>query len=122
VAVNDAGTALAGRSANALTGERITTLLDDPAEAPDDAVWRARVLQGESSGRRRIRRRTLYARHLTSRCGPPALETVLVLAVCVRDRAGGRSGRRTSRPADRARAGDRRSHRPRRRYPEICDA
>src|SRR3954469_5994368 len=55
VAVNEAGAVLAGRSAEALEGERMTTLLDDPAEAPDDAVWRAQVLRGESFGRRRIR-------------------------------------------------------------------
>src|SRR5262245_56874836 len=36
VAVNDAGVALAGRSADVLAGERMTLLLDDPAEAPDD--------------------------------------------------------------------------------------
>jgi PAS domain S-box-containing protein len=93
VAVNDAGTALAGRSANALTGERIATLLDDPAEAPDDAVWRAQVLQGESFGRRRIRRpdgstRVIDFAMRATRVGT----TVLVLAVCLRDRAGGRSG------------------------------
>src|SRR3954453_5736610 len=54
VAVNEAGATLAGRSADALAGERITTLLDDPAEAPDDDVWRAQVLRGESFGRRRL--------------------------------------------------------------------
>ena len=54
VAVNEAGVALAGRSADALTGERMTTLLDDPSEAPDDADWRAQVLRGESFGRRWI--------------------------------------------------------------------
>ena len=92
VAVNDAGTALAGRSADALTGERMTTLLDDPAEAPDDAVWRAQVLRGESFGRRRFRRpdgstRDVdFAMRATGGGG-----TVLVLGVCIRNRAGRRS-------------------------------
>ena len=99
VAVNDAGTALAGRSADALTGERMTTLLDDPAEAPDDAAWRAQVLRGESYGRRRIRRpdgstRVVdFAMRATRTRG-----TVLVLGVCIRNRGGG--GRR-SEPAHR---------------------
>ena len=93
VAVNDAGTALAGRSADALIGERVATFLDDPAEASDDAVWRAQVLRGESFGRRRIRRpdgstRVVDFAMRASRAGG----TVLVLGVCVRDRAGGRSG------------------------------
>ena len=92
VAVNDAGTALAGRSADALTGERITTLLDDPAEAPDDAVWRAQVLRGESFGRRRFRRpdgstRVVDFAMRATRAGG----TVLVLGVCIRNRAGGGS-------------------------------
>ena len=92
VAVNDAGTALAGRTADALTGERMTSLLDDPAEAPDNAVWRAQVLQGESFGRRWLRRpdgstRVVdFAMRATGRGG-----TVLVLGVCTRSRAGRRS-------------------------------
>jgi PAS domain S-box-containing protein len=93
VAVNDAGTALAGRSADALTGERVATLLDDPAEAPDDAVWRAQVLRGESFGRRRVRRpdgstRVVDFAMRASRAGG----SVLVLGVCLRDRAAGGSG------------------------------
>ena len=94
VAVNEAGTVLAGRSADALTGERFTTLLDDPAEAPDDATWRAQVLGGETFGRRRIRRpdgstRLIdYAMRATRAGG-----TVLVLGVCLRDRPGVRSER-----------------------------
>ena len=94
VAVNDAGTALAGRPPDALTGERMTTLLDDPAEAPDDAAWRAQVLRGESYGRRRIRRpdgstRVVdFAMRATRTRG-----TVLVLGVCIRNRGGG--GRRS---------------------------
>src|SRR3954465_12060556 len=56
MAVNQAGTALAGRPGGALMGERMTMLLDNPAEAPDDATWRAQVLRGESFGRRLIRR------------------------------------------------------------------
>src|SRR3954462_2245979 len=92
VAVNEAGTGLAGRSADALTGERMTTLLDDPAEAPDDAVWRAQVLRGESSGHRRIRRpdgstRVVDYAMRASRAGG----TVLVLGVCVRDHGALRS-------------------------------
>jgi PAS domain S-box-containing protein len=92
VAVNDAGTALAGRSAEALTGERITTFLDEPAEAPDDAVWRAMVLRGESFVHRRIRRpdgstRVVDFAMRASRAGG----SVLVLGVCIRGRAGGRS-------------------------------
>jgi PAS domain S-box-containing protein len=91
VTVNAAGTVLAGRSADALTGERITMLLDDPAEAPDDAVWRAQVLGGESFGHRRIRRpdgttRTVEFAMRAIRAGG----TVLVLAVCLRERPGGR--------------------------------
>src|SRR3954464_3843931 len=56
VAVNEAATVLAGRSAGELVGERIITLLEEPAEAPGDTVWRAQVLRGESFGRRRISR------------------------------------------------------------------
>ena len=96
VAVNEAGAVLAGRSADVLTGERITTLLDDPAEAPNDAVWRAQVLRGESFGRRRIRRpdgstRVVDFAMRASRAGG----TVLVLGVCVRERVErvARSGR-----------------------------
>jgi PAS domain S-box-containing protein len=93
VAVNDPGTALAGRSADALIGERVTALLDDPAEAPDDAAWRAQVLRGESFGRRLFRRpdgstRVVDFAMRASRAGG----TVLVLGVCLRDRAGNRSG------------------------------
>jgi len=94
VAVNEAGTVLAGRSADALTGERMTTLLDDPAEAPDDAVWRAQVLRGESFGDRRIRRpdgstRVVDFAMRASRAGG----TVLVLGVCLRDHGARRSER-----------------------------
>lgn len=91
VAVNVAGTALAGRAEDALMGERMTTLLDNPADAPDDATWRAQVLRGESFGRRRIRRpdgttRVIeYAMRATKASGG-----VLVLGVCVRERPGGR--------------------------------
>ena len=92
VAVNDAGTALAGRSADALTGERMTTLFDDPAEAPADAVWRAQVLRGESFGRRRIRRPDGSARVVDFAMRATGREgTVLVLGVCIRNRAGRRS-------------------------------
>ena len=92
VAVNDAGTALAGRSADELTGERMTTLLDDPAEAPDDEVWRAEVLRGESFGQRRFRRpdgstRVVDFAMRATRTGG----TVLVLGVCIRNRGGRRS-------------------------------
>jgi len=94
LAVNDAATVLAGRPADALIGERFSTLLDDPAEAPDDAAWRAQVLRGESFGRRRVRRPDGSTRDVdyamrSARTGG----TVLVLAVCLRERAGGRSGR-----------------------------
>src|SRR3954454_2264831 len=91
MAVNQAGTALAGRSEEALMGERMTMLLDNPAEAPDDATWRAQVLRGESFGRRLIRRpdgstRVIeYAMRATEASGG-----VLVLGVCVRERPGGR--------------------------------
>ena len=86
--------ALAGRSADVLTGERMTTLLDDPAEAPNDAVWRAQVLRGESFGRRRFRRpdgstRVVDFAMRASRAGG----TVLVLGVCIRNHSGGRSER-----------------------------
>jgi PAS domain S-box-containing protein len=92
VAVNEAGATLAGRSADELAGERFNSLLDELAEAPDDATWRAQVLQGESFGRRVIRRpdgstRLIeYAMRATRTGG-----TVLVLGVCVRERPGGRS-------------------------------
>jgi PAS domain S-box-containing protein len=94
VAVNEAATALAGRPADALVGEQMTTLLDDPAEAPGDAAWRAQVLRGESFGRRRFRRpdgstRVVDFAMRASRAGG----TVLVLGVCLRDRGGGRSQR-----------------------------
>src|SRR3954451_20120388 len=56
VAVNEAGTVLAGCSGDALTGERMTPRLDDEPEAPADTVRRAQVLRGESFGRRRVRR------------------------------------------------------------------
>src|SRR3954469_785608 len=99
VAVNDAGAALAGRSADALTGDRITTLLDDPAEAPDDAVWRAEVLRGESFGHRRIRRPDGSTRVVDfAMRASRAAGTVLVLGVCVRDH-GGRRSERSHEPA-----------------------
>jgi PAS domain S-box-containing protein len=90
VAVNEAGAALAGRPAAALAGERITMLLDDPAEAPDDQAWRAQVFRGESFGRRRIRRADDSTRIVdfamrATRAGGG----VLVLGVCLRDRPGG---------------------------------
>jgi PAS domain S-box-containing protein len=86
VAVNQAGTALAGRSVEALVGERMTTLLDDPADAPDDATWRAQVLRGESAGHRRIRRadgstRVVEYAMRAARAGG----SVLVLGVCLRE-------------------------------------
>jgi PAS domain S-box-containing protein len=56
VAVNEAGAAVAGRSAASLVGRRFTTLLEDPADALDDKAWRALVFSGESVGHRRIRR------------------------------------------------------------------
>ena len=94
LAVNDAATVLAGRSADALIGERFSTLLDDPAEAPDDAAWRAQVLRGESFGRRRVRRPDGSTRDIefamrAARTGG----TMLVLGVCVRERAGAGSQR-----------------------------
>src|SRR3954453_1979021 len=91
VAVNGAGTARAGRPEEALMGARMTTLLDNPADAPDDATWRAQVLRGESFGRRRIRRpdgttRVIeYAMRATRGSGG-----VLVLGVCVREPPSGR--------------------------------
>ncbi len=96
LAVNDAATVLAGRSADALIGERFSIVLDDPAEAPDDAVWRAQVLRGESYGRRRLRRPDGSTRDIefamrAARTGG----TVLVLGVCVRER--GRGGARSDR-------------------------
>jgi len=92
VAVNEAGAVLAGRSADALAGERMTTLLDDPGQAPDDAAWRAQVLRGESAGHRRIRRpdgstRVVDFAMRASRAGG----TVLVVGVCVRDHGALRS-------------------------------
>jgi PAS domain S-box-containing protein len=94
VAVNEAGTVLAARSADALTGERMTTLLDDPAEAPDDAVWGAQVLQGESLGDRRIRRPDGSTRIVDfAMRASRAAGTVLVLGVCVHDHGARRSER-----------------------------
>jgi PAS domain S-box-containing protein len=86
-AVNTAAAALAKRPAESLHGERITTLLVDPAEAPDDATWRAEVLRGETFGRRHVLRpdgttRIVDFAMRASRAGG----TVLVLAVCLRDR------------------------------------
>jgi PAS domain S-box-containing protein len=94
VAVNDPGTVLAGRSADELAGERITALLDDPAEAPDDVAWRAQVFRGESFGHRRVRRPDGSTRDVefamrATRAGG----TALVLAVCIRERPGRRSDR-----------------------------
>ena len=92
VAVNEAGSALAGRPAQSLTGERMRLLLDDPAEAPDDAAFRAQVLRGESFGRRRIRRPAGSVRgvDVALRATRPG-GAVLVLAVCLRASAVGRS-------------------------------
>src|SRR3954451_6655229 len=89
VAVNEAATVLAGRSAGELVGERIITLLEEPAEAPGDTVWRAQVLRGESFGRRRISRpdgstRVVEFAMRATRAGG----TVLVLGVCMRERSG----------------------------------
>jgi PAS domain S-box-containing protein len=94
VVANEAGVALAGRSADALVGARMTTLLADPSEALTDAVWRAQVMRGESFGRRRIGRPDGSTHDVdlamrASRAGG----TVLVLVVCVRDRGGGVSER-----------------------------
>jgi PAS domain S-box-containing protein len=99
VAVNEAGTVLAARSADALTGERMTTLLDDPAEAPDDAVWGAQVLQGESFGDRRIRRPDGSTRIVDfAMRASRAAGTVLVLGVCVTTTAPVARSGRTNRP------------------------
>jgi PAS domain S-box-containing protein len=93
VAVNAAGTALVGRSADELAGQRFTTLHDDPGEAPDDATWRAQVHRGESFGRRVLRRpdgstrEVEYAMRATRAGG-----SVLVLGVCLRERARRDSG------------------------------
>jgi PAS domain S-box-containing protein len=100
VAVNEAGTVLAGRPVEALVGERFTTLLDDPSEAPDDATWRAQVLRGESSGHRRIRRpdgstRVVEYAMRAARAGG----SVLVLGVCLRERSGDPPEHRTHDPA-----------------------
>ena len=94
LAVNDAATVLAGRSADALIGERFSTVLDDPSEAPDDETWRAQVLRGESFGRRRLRRPDGSTRDIEfAMRAAETGGTVLVLGVCVRDRAGGGSAR-----------------------------
>ena len=92
VAVNEAGTVLAGRTTDALVGERMTVLLDDPHGAPDDAAWRAQVLRGESSGRRLVRRPDGSTRVVEfAMRATRARGTVLVLGVCLRERAGSRS-------------------------------
>lgn len=94
VAVNQAGALLAGRSADVLTGELMTTLLDDPADAPDDAAWRAQVLRGESFGERRIRRPDGSTRVVDfAMRASRAAGTVLVLGVCLRDHGPRRSER-----------------------------
>ena len=56
VAANQAAADLAGRPVDALVGAGLLILLDDPAEALDEATWRARVAAGESLGRRQLRR------------------------------------------------------------------
>ena len=86
-AVNAAAATLAMQPAEALNGQRITTLLEDPDEAPDDATWRAQVLRGEVFGRRHIvrpdgTRRIVDFAMRASRAGG----TVLVLGVCLRHR------------------------------------
>lgn len=87
LAVNEAATVLAGRPADALTGERIALLLEDPAEAPDDAAWRAQVLRGESYGRRHVRRPDGSTRIVEfAMRATRARGSVFVLAVCLRDR------------------------------------
>jgi PAS domain S-box-containing protein len=91
VAVNDAATALVGRSTDALIGERFTTLLDDASDAPDDDAWRAQVHRGESFGRRVLRRpdgstRVVEYAMRAARAGG----SVLVLGVCLSVRAGSR--------------------------------
>jgi PAS domain S-box-containing protein len=87
VAVNEPGTVLAGRSAEALIGERMTALLDDPGDAPDDATWRAQVLRGESAGRRRIRRPDGSTRVVEYAMRAARADgSVLVLGVCLQER------------------------------------
>ena len=94
VAVNDAGTVLVGRPADALTGEPMTAVLDDPAEVPGDAEWRAQALRGESSGRRLIRRPDGSIRVVDFAMRATRIRgTALVLAVCLRERPGARSER-----------------------------
>jgi PAS domain S-box-containing protein len=94
VACNEASAVMAGRSARSLIGQSVMTLLDDPTEAPEDEVWRAQVLAGESFGRRRIRRpdgstRIVDFAMQATRIG----ERMLVLAVCLHELSTHRSDR-----------------------------
>jgi len=89
VAANDATAALAGRSAESLAGQAFQTLLDDPAEALDDEAWRKQVLQGESFGHRRLRRPDGTTRIVDFAMQATRVEgRVLVLGVCLHERAG----------------------------------
>ncbi|WP_028066696.1 helix-turn-helix transcriptional regulator [Solirubrobacter soli] len=88
VAANEASAVMAGRSTDWLVGQPVATILDDPAEAPDDETWRAQVLAGESFGSRRIRRpdgstRIVDFAMRATRIGP----RTLVLAVCLHERS-----------------------------------
>jgi DNA-binding CsgD family transcriptional regulator len=56
VAANEPAAVLADRPVRELTGLLVTALLEHPDEALPDDVWRRRVLSGDWSGRRRIRR------------------------------------------------------------------
>ena len=88
VAANAASTVMAGRSAERLIGQSMTTLLDDRAEAPDDEAWRARVLAGESYGHRQIRRPDGSTRSIDFAMRATRIDgRVLVLGVCLHERS-----------------------------------
>jgi PAS domain S-box-containing protein len=88
VAANKAAADLAGRPVDALVGAGLVTMLDDPAEALDEATWRARVAAGESFGRRPIRRAdgSTVQIDFAMRAATVA-ERPLVLGVCLDERA-----------------------------------
>jgi PAS domain S-box-containing protein len=86
VAVNGAGTILLDRQASDLVGVVVTTLLDHPEEALSDEAWHRRILGGESSGRRRIRRPDGSTRDVDFAMRAARVDDhVLVLVVCLHE-------------------------------------
>jgi PAS domain S-box-containing protein len=87
VAANQAAADLVGRPVQALVGAALLTVLDDPSEALDDATWRARIVAGESFGRRRIRRADGSTVQIDFAMRAASVdERPLVLGVCLDER------------------------------------